>query len=179
MNILPTDNALASLYIHLVDLIAKKNEMCVKKNVIVNIVDNVIILSRNEKWKKFPFFLVTPYTVVGFVCTFTLESNAFFLQQVSCLHSQRSKCQFSTNSHETDYSVGWRDFYLKPTDISWFYLVYQKCHVVARALLVILYNWYGLAISLPCPKWGGRGVFYLFIWFLPAFAAPRGRGGAS
>ncbi len=38
----------------------------------------------------------------------------------------------------------------------------------------IYWNWYGLAISLAIPL--GRGLFYLFLWFLPDIAALEGGG---
>ncbi len=59
-----------------------------------------------------------------------------------------------------------------PTD-----LVQHSAHTGATALLVLKLIWFWYKVRLS--QWGGGSYFICSYYFLPAFAAPGGRGGGS
>ncbi len=60
---------------------------------------------------------------------------------------------------------------------NWYIRFIGGVHNGVRALLFIYFIWFGFVARLA--HWPTEGVIYLFKWFLPAFAAPRRRGGGS
>ncbi len=66
------------------------------------------------------------------------------------------------------------NWYRGPTELVQHFAYWGSSNRYRRSYTL---NWYGLAISLPFPS-GGGGVL-LVKWFLPASAAPRGKGAGS